>query len=122
MPGADHHTVGNSHKHKIVAAHLEGPRGTLQCSQVPSNVSSSMLEAPTTKAVHIRRLFLVAPKHSLGATLYFTISVCVCVRYRHCVQKFEKYGGIELQMSEQVVNTLPFEPFRTFNVSDYFTK
>ena len=42
--------------------------------------------------------FLVAPKHSLGATLHITISVCLC---RHFLQNLEKYVGIELQMSEQ---------------------
>merc|ERR1712055_679824 len=42
--------------------------------------------------------FLVAPKHSLGATLHITISVCIS---RHFLQNLEKYVGIELQMSEQ---------------------
>ena len=36
-----------------LVAHLEGPRGTLQCGQVPSNVASSTLEGPTTPEVHI---------------------------------------------------------------------
>ena len=50
--------------------------------------------------------------------------MCVCpsVCARHFVKIFEKYAGIELQMSEQEDSTLPLELFSTFNLSDYFTK
>ena len=55
---------------------------------------------------------------------YFHIQiVCVCVCVCLCTslcKNFEKSEGIKLQMSEQVDNTLPIEPFVTLNLSDYF--
>ena len=56
------------------------------------------------------------------STLLFKMCVCASVCARHFVKIFEKYAGIELQMSEQEGNTLPLELFSTFNLSDYFTK
>ena len=69
-------------------------------------------------------LFSDAPYYVRGVSISQDVCVCVClcVCPRHFVQNFEKSEGIELQMSEQVAATLPIEPFRTLDLSDYFTK
>ena len=63
--------------------------------------------------------FLVAP-NSVWKPL--SISQCVCVCTSLCAKIWKNSRGIELQMSACEANTLPNEPFRTFNLSDYFTK
>jgi len=78
-----------------------------------------------TVSVHklqkIENIFLVAP-NIVWEPLSISQSLCVCLCVTAIVQDFKKYVGIELQMSEQVVNTLPTEPHRIFNLSYYFTK
>ena len=71
---------------------------------------------------YLGREIFSGSKLCLEATLHFTMCVCVCVCTSLCAKIWKNSRGIELQMSAWEANTLPNEPFRTFNLSDYFTK
>ena len=71
---------------------------------------------------YLAREIFSGSKLCLGATLHFTISVCVCEQSLIVKKKISKKSrGIEPQMSAWVATTLPSEPVSTIHLRYYYT-